>query len=386
MHTRRMMLRACVSIVGLSAVLACSDSASAPNMQAAPGLSNPNGNAPVATGGELPAPGPVTTGGAPIGVDGPAAAMPTVPAVEPTEAAPVLPGPTPATDEAEPPVDVVAGPDDGAQPPGQDGASGAVPSDCLCRGDDPTEAALLERAGPYAVESYTSGFPRPSGVDSATVFYPTDAEPPFAGVAIVPGFVSPESSIRQWGPFLASHGIVTVTIGVPGGDQPRARKTKLLATIEALKGEQTRSGAALNGQLDLTRLGVAGWSMGGGGASMAIVDNPELKAAVTFAAWGPSGGEKNTVPILMFEATSDTLAARMSDGYYRAVPDSVPKMLFEVQGSSHSVANSPHNHDGVIGKYGLSWFKVFLEGDGRYRQFLTQPFPSITTDKSAHNL
>jgi hypothetical protein len=61
-------------------------------------------------------------------------------------------------------------------------------------------------------------------------------------------------------------------------------------------------------------------------------------------------------------------------------------MLFEVEGAGHDVANSPKNQNNVIGAWGLSWFKVFLEGDERYRQFLLRPFPSIATKKSAHNL
>jgi hypothetical protein len=111
-----------------------------------------------------------------------------------------------------------------------------------------------------------------------------------------------------------------------------------------------------------------------------------LKAAVSFAAWGPSGGAMNEVPALMFEATADFLAAGMSDGFYMQTPDTTPKMLFEVQGSSHNVANNPANHEGIIGLYGLSWFKVFLEGDARYRQFLTAGKPAITTSKFATNV
>lgn len=71
------------------------------------------------------------------------------------------------------------------------------------RGDAPTEASATAQ-GPYKVESYTSGFQAASGVTSSTVWHPTDADPPFAGIAVVPGYMSPESSIRQWGPFLAS--------------------------------------------------------------------------------------------------------------------------------------------------------------------------------------
>jgi hypothetical protein len=51
----------------------------------------------------------------------------------------------------------------------------------------------------------------------------------------------------------------------------------------------------------------------------------------------------------------------------------------EVQGGSHSVANDPSSTDGEIGRYGLSWLKVFLEGDERYRQFLLET-PSRESD------
>jgi dienelactone hydrolase len=254
------------------------------------------------------------------------------------------------------------------------------------RGDDPTEESANGRnKGPYTVASYTSGYA--SGTfEDATIWYPTDAEPPYGCIAVVPGYVSPQASIRNWGPFLASHGIVAITIGVPGGDQPAVRATKLMSAVDSCTGENDRSGSPLLGKVSKDHVGVSGWSMGGGGALIAASEHPELKGAVSFAAWGPIGGAMNKVPTLMFEATADSLAAGMSDGYYAQVPDSVPKMLFEVQGSSHNVANDPASHDGIIGLYGLSWWKVFLEGDQRYVKFLTAPKPSITTSKFDHNL
>ena len=256
------------------------------------------------------------------------------------------------------------------------------------RGADPTdETANGRNKGPYEVKSYTSGY-KQGDFSDATMWYPSteDAKPPFGCVAVVPGFVSPQSSIRNWGPFLASNGIVTITIGVPGSDQPNQRAMSLMSALETCKGENTREGSPIKGKLSEKHLGVSGWSMGGGGTLIAAAAHPELKAAVSFAAWGPSGGGNNKVPALMFEATADALAAGMSDGYYRAVPDSVPKMLFEVSGSSHNVANDPANHEGIIGKYGLAWWKVFMEGDMRYKKFLTAPKPDITTSKFATNV
>jgi hypothetical protein len=54
-------------------------------------------------------------------------------------------------------------------------------------------------------------------------------------------------------------------------------------------------------------------------------------------------------------------------------------MLFEVAGGAHSVANDPASAKGEIGRYGLSWLKVFLEDDERYRQFLLET-PSTQSD------
>jgi dienelactone hydrolase len=288
---------------------------------------------------------------------------------------------TAGMDEPEGGTDAPAGTGGTAGAPVNPGGAFAI------RGPDPTaESANGMNEGPYTVDSMTSGYANGT-FDDATLYWPTDADPPFGCVAVVPGFVSPQSSIQRWGPFLASHGIVTITIGVPGGDQPATRASKLMSALESCVGENTRSGSPLEGKISPEHLGVSGWSMGGGGTLIAAADNPDkLKAAVSFAAWGPRGGAMNQVPALMFEATADALAAGMSDGYYGQVPDTVPKMLFEVQGSSHNVANAPQNHDGIIGLYGLSWWKVFLEGDERYRQFLTAPAPSIVTNKFDHNL
>ena len=282
----------------------------------------------------------------------------------------------------------------GSMMAGAGGAAGMTAGDCgpaafACRGDAPTEESANGRMkGPYKVGSYTSGY-KDGTFDDATMWYPDDpaAKPPFGCVSVVPGFVSPQSSIRNWGPFLASHGIVTITIGVPGGDQPGVRATKLMSALDTCVAENERSGSPLMGKLSKDHLGVSGWSMGGGGTLIAAAANPtKLKGAVSFAAWGPSGGANNKVPALMFEATADALAAGMSDGFYRSTPETTPKMLFEVSGSSHNVANDPANHTGIIGLYGLAWWKVFLEGDERYKKFLLAPKPSIATTKFATNV
>jgi hypothetical protein len=65
--------------------------------------------------------------------------------------------------------------------------------------------------------------------------------------------------------------------------------------------------------------------------------------------------------------------------FYSSIPESTPKILIEAGAADHWLANNPANLSGMIGRYGLSWLKVFLVSDQRYRQFLLQ-MPSGTTD------
>jgi len=254
----------------------------------------------------------------------------------------------------------------GATPPITDPGTG------LIRGDAPT-AASAAAMGPYQVVTTLMGLRDPAEYGTQTLYSPTGAEPPFASIAIVPGFVSPEDAIKAWGPFLASHGIVVLTIGTnSGADSPEIRSTALLAALDTLKAENARAGSPVEGKLDVSRFAVGGWSMGGGGTLLTAAAHPELKAAMALCAWYLSAPfTTDTVPTLMFAGTADGLAGGMSQTFYAAIPESTPKTIFEITGADHPYANTPTGAMNQVGRYGLSWLKVFLEGDDRYRQFLT---------------
>ena len=227
-------------------------------------------------------------------------------------------------------------------------------------------------------------------VNSAHIVYPVGATPPYTAIAIVPGFTAPESSIADWAPFLASWGIVTMTFGTSNPStgasdtsvQPPVREAALIDALTTIKGENTRSGSPLNGKLDLTRLAVAGWSMGGGGTLLAANTHPELKAVFAMEPWNPSTTyPMDTVPTLIFAGTADGLAGPpMPQNQYMSIPSTTPKILYEVMGGSHYVSTSPTNSGTdmapdttstpTIARFGLSWLKVYLECDTRFRQFL----------------
>ena len=259
--------------------------------------------------------------------------------------------------------------------------------DCICHGDEPTDSTP-NGTGPYRVASYPLGYSVTRTFGGATVYYPIDALPPLSAVVMCPAYSARQSSLREWGPFLASHGIVLVTIDTQTTlDDVPARAVELLDALDALKDENARVDGPLSGKLSRDRYGLAGWSMGGGGTWLATAHHPELKTAVTLAghnatAGGGSIALGSQVPTLMLNGASDlTILGGLgqSEAAYAAIPESTPKLLYVMAGSGHFTWGSPRTNSNATGRYVLAWEKVFLEGDERYKRFLMRRGPLATT-------
>lgn len=272
---------------------------------------------------------------------------------------------------------------------GAGGAGGGTGGGSFIREKDPTEQSVTGN-GEYTVKSYTekdglvggTAYGDAAGAgDGSELYYPMGATPPFAAVVIVPGFTAQRSDIAPWCPLLASHGIVCLAIDTNNvADTPDVRAMALADALDSLKKENMRDGSAVKGQLDTTHLGVMGWSMGGGGTWLTADAHPELKVDVSLCGWITGAvGTKTTVPSLQLAVQDDQLAAGMSQPVYMAIPAATPKMLIEWSSGGHWINNDPANENKQVGRYGLSWIKVFLEGDDRYRQFL-KTMPMTTSD------
>jgi len=241
---------------------------------------------------------------------------------------------------------------------------------CLCHGDAPS--ALTSDAGPYQTASFT--------ISTGEVYYPTDAEPPFAVVALCAGFLNTGPEMVNWGPFYASHGIVTVITTTTGADLPDVRGAKLLAALDDVKAEAGMAGNALNGKLS-DRLGTSGYSMGGGGTTIASGSQPTLKTSVGLAPWGPIG-EGVQVPTLLLCGDADVVApCDMAQGAYDGIPAATPKMLRVISGATHFNWFGPKDGDGgTSGATALAFQKVYLEGDTRWLPLLKGLGASVQTN------
>jgi len=238
------------------------------------------------------------------------------------------------------------------------------------RGPAPTAASLESATGPFEVASTKA--PSGHGFGGGTIWYPTTtAEGRFGVVAVSPGFLSPEYTIRWYGPRLASHGFVVITMATKTvWDQPGSRATQLLNALTYVTDKST-----VRDRVDPERRAVMGHSMGGGGTLLAARRDPSLEAAVPLTGWSMDTDFSSLqVPAMVISAEDDGIAPDYSHSrsFYESMPESLDKAYLLVAGASHFAPNSPNT---TIAKHAVAWLKRFVDDDTRYDQFLC-PLPS----------
>lgn len=248
----------------------------------------------------------------------------------------------------------------GGTAPVAEPCSGGIPLDgdccedrnCICRDEPP--ALFAGQGGPYRTASVP--------ILTGTLFYPTTGDPPFAAIAITPGFLNSGPEMNGWGTFYASWGFVTVVTAQIAIDFPPGRGANMLNSIEEIKAMNEDSSSPLFGML-AGRFGTSGYSMGGGGTTIASVTDPTLCSSVGLAAWGDVQGM--TVPTLFLCGNADTVAG-CSPPF---VATGTPSMLVTISGYTHFNWFGPTQ---ISGYYALAWQKVYLEGDERWKSLIPE--------------
>ena len=238
--------------------------------------------------------------------------------------------------------------------------------DCLCHGEPP--AMLSARNGPFKTATKRGR--------TGTIVYPTDAEPPLAGIAICPGFLNTGPEMMGWGTFYASWGIVTVVTNTGAADIPDIRAGLLLGAVDEMKKENMDSSSPLSGKMS-GRYGTSGYSMGGGGTTIAASMTPELKTSVGLAAWGGRGNGTKVATLLLCGDIDAVAPCNMSDSVYTQIPAGTPKMQIHFPGADHLAAwfGPGDAAGGQSGGFALAWQKVYLEGDTRWKTLLMGKAP-----------
>ena len=265
--------------------------------------------------------------------------------------------------------------------------------------------------GPYEYGYLTEedGIRQSSLYNGTLLYYPIDAEPPYASIILINAF-GDEYGLQSWAEFYASYGFIAMTIGnFDRGTRDfdsewdyADRAIGLLDAIETVKAENSRQLSPLLGQVDTSSFAVSGYSTSGGGAHTAATMDSTLKAAillnpaVAFLDSLNCPAEtgyyclieehlEHDVPVLIFagefefdELTSpdDSIYANMwALPQYEYVPETTDKLYFESAGEGHGSSSFPSDD---VAEFALAWLKKYLLNNESYCEFLIEPPQSIS--------
>ncbi len=236
----------------------------------------------------------------------------------------------------------------------------------------------LTNTGPYNVLSIneSDGIRNGQHYNGATIFYPEGNLTNLASMVFVPGYSNTQLSIQNWGFFLASHGIVTMTIGTNSLlDSHIKRKDALLDALVTVKLENVRVSSPLYNSLDTLKLALGGFSKGGGGAQLAASVGQNIKAIIALYPWleNISASDLNhNVPVLIVSGSLDIIAppSLHADVHYMYTPQTTNKLKYELAFGTHDPLTGPNAGSGEVGKKTLSWLQTFLLSDTCFCPYL----------------
>ncbi len=228
--------------------------------------------------------------------------------------------------------------------------------------------------GGQSVCTYSSGL---TSLDyaSARVSYPCNLSGTAPATTLTGGFTNTKEDMYWLADHLTSHGYIvfamtpTNNLGLPPVWE-RAHE----AGIAKLKSENTRTLSPIRGKVDVNKLGIMGFSMGGGGTLLAAGDlGTQIKTAVPLAPWlGVSIPSYRNIraKTLVISGASDTVAFPGTiAGYYNNLPTTITRGLAEVRGASHLDWFGPTASSTQQTRFKTlttAWLKTYLTGDTSY--------------------
>ncbi len=147
--------------------------------------------------------------------------------------------------------------------------------------------------------------------------------------------------------------------------------------IATLKKENDRSGSPIEGRIDTARMGMVGFSKGGGGVTMAADANVSgIAATVALCPYygdapGSPGGKIKT-PIFYLTGTADTIASPAGvESAYGRTPNATKKLFVKYSGMSHfDMYGSDSAIKAKTANQIVSFLKVFVTGNDEYMTYL----------------
>ena len=161
---------------------------------------------------------------------------------------------------------------------------------------------------------------------------------------------------------LASWGFVVAAVNTTNA----GTGVEMIGCLDYLTAENGKAGEPMRGKLDLTKVGAAGHSMGGGGALNAARD-PRVKAVaavlpyITTPTFAPDAISGQHAPLLLFSGSADTIAP--PDKHQQPVFDGVKVPVFWATLTGGAHMDPVTKQGGEFKPVIVAWFRGQLMND-----------------------
>lgn len=243
-----------------------------------------------------------------------------------------------------------------------------------------SSAATLSPAskGSDSVCSYTSNLSS-TGYSSARVSYPCGlSKAAYPSTTLTGGYTNTKEQMYWLADHLTSHGYIVITL-TPNNiyGTPPVWQTAHKAGITKLKAETARSSAPIYTKVNLSKLSIAGFSMGGGGALLAAADlKSEIKTAIPLAPYlgfsSPNYASISAKTLIQAGANDTVAYPSTIASYYQSLPTGISRALTTFRGASHLAWINGGNAtlQARFKTLITAWMKVYLDEDSAYFTYL----------------
>lgn len=252
----------------------------------------------------------------------------------------------------------------------------------FCLSCEPPADYELSDPGDYTGCYYDTGL-ESSAYDSAFIAYPCEtSEGPFPSLTFTGGITNVKEQVAWLADHVVTYGFVLIVMTPTNNLSVKTDvwKNAMLGGLDMLESENNRSSSPIYNLVDTSRLGIMGFSMGGGGTLKAAnAVGRRIKTALSLAPHeapvDPSMYTNISVPTVVTTGTNDSICPRDSvKAIFDCLPDGLERLFVNFTDAHHvdwmDLLGDARTHD-RFKTFVVAWLKYYLEGDSSYETYLS---------------